>query len=359
MQSIEGARGIAALMVVLMHAANLMAVEQFSGHIGIRGIFGFGYVGVDFFFVLSGFIISFIHFKDIGRPTQLIFYLRRRFFRIFPIYWFCLTMAVAILALGRAFLHKETTLGFTSADIAGTIFLLPVSEPKFVGVAWSLQFEIMFYGLFALLVISSRIGATLFLSWFLAILWHLLATPNYPSYGGFLSAYSLQFLFGVATGMATSKKNFAVAGKFSLALGVCLFAASAYYERAFALKPHGPLGQVLLGISSALVLLSLVELEKRKQIHTPKFMYLLGSISYSVYLSHIVFITLIYSILLKLGLYHRLPEIFTFCIAVSASVLCSALIGFMIELPLSRWVKLHTAPSTPAPSVKTLVATNE
>lgn len=49
MASIEAARALAAVAVVLMHAANLMSVEHFSGHIGMGRVFDFGYVGVDFF----------------------------------------------------------------------------------------------------------------------------------------------------------------------------------------------------------------------------------------------------------------------------------------------------------------------
>jgi peptidoglycan/LPS O-acetylase OafA/YrhL len=53
MASIEATRALAALIVVLLHAANAMRVEHFSGHYGMGNVFDFGYVGVDFFFVLS------------------------------------------------------------------------------------------------------------------------------------------------------------------------------------------------------------------------------------------------------------------------------------------------------------------
>lgn len=347
MRSIEGARGVAAFMVVLMHAANLMAVEQFSGHVGVAGIFGFGYVGVDFFFVLSGFIISFVHFEDIGHHQQLTTYLKRRAFRIYPIYWFCLALAIGILLAGRFVLHKNTPLGFGVNDIAGTLFLLPVSDPLFVEVAWSLQFEIMFYGLFAILILGKRLGSGLFLLWAAAIIWRLLVSPSLPSFGGFLSAYSLQFLFGVLTGITVSSRDFKWAGKATLMVGIAGFAASVFYERAIATSFHGPAGQVLLGLSAAIILFSLVEMEKNKTIQTPTLMYKLGSVSYSVYLSHIVFINLIYSIMLKLGLYHRLPELLVFLIAVTGALISASAVGFLVELPFSRWAKRFTGHPPP------------
>jgi len=353
MHSIEAARGIAAFAVVLLHAANLMAVDHFSGRVGLGGLFGFGYVGVDFFFTLSGFIIAFVHFDDIGRPKQLGTYVRKRLVRIYPIYWFCLVLAIAILVTGRMFLNKDTSLGFFNSDIAGTIFLLPVSAPKFVEVAWSLQYELMFYGAFALLVANRRLGIASFLIWFIAILWRLLLVPENSSFGGLLSAYSLQFLFGVMTAAITRNRDFAWAGKSLFLFGVCCFGTSTYYERAMADAPHGPVGQLLLGFSASLILFSLVELEKKKLIHTPRFMYQLGSVSYSIYLSHIIFLNLAYSVLLKAGLYHRLPEVVVFSLSVVAAAICSVLIGFLVELPLGRLLKRQTLPvqAMPNPAV--------
>ena len=101
MRSIEAARALAAFAVVLLHAANLMRVEHFSGHIGLGGIFDFGYVGVDFFFVLSGFIITYVHFTDIGRIERLPRYLWRRFSRIYPIFWAILLLVVTVTTLAR------------------------------------------------------------------------------------------------------------------------------------------------------------------------------------------------------------------------------------------------------------------
>ncbi|MES2103862.1 MAG: acyltransferase [Pseudomonadota bacterium] len=349
MRSVEGARGVAAFIVVLMHAANLMAVEHFSGHVGLGGIFGFGYVGVDFFFVLSGFIISFVHFGDIGKPRRMGFYLSRRIFRIYPIYLFCLSLSVLVLLAGRFVLHKDTPLGFTVSDVAGTIFLLPVSEPQFVGVAWSLQFEIMFYALFAILILSKRFGVGLFSLWAAVIVWRLLFFPSIPSFGGFLSAYSLQFLFGVVTGVTMSTRDFKWVGKPMLVLGIAGFAAAAYYERYLAVIPHGALGQVFLGLSAAVILFSLVEMEKSKVIQTPGFMYKLGSISYSIYLSHIIFINLIYSVMLKLGIYQRLPELVIFIIAVLGALACASLIGFLVELPFAKWIKGLAKAKEPRP----------
>ncbi len=62
------------------------------------GLFAFGHAGVDFFFVLSGFIILHVHAGDIGRPVRLGHYLQRRFTRVYPFYW--VVFLLALLAMG-------------------------------------------------------------------------------------------------------------------------------------------------------------------------------------------------------------------------------------------------------------------
>jgi hypothetical protein len=54
-------RGIAAMLVVFYHGT----------HTDFLGFFKFGYMGVDLFFVLSGFIILYIHFTDFGVKHRL------------------------------------------------------------------------------------------------------------------------------------------------------------------------------------------------------------------------------------------------------------------------------------------------
>jgi peptidoglycan/LPS O-acetylase OafA/YrhL len=89
-------------MVALMHAANLMRVEHLSGHVGLGNAFGFGYVGVDFFFVLSGFIIDHVNSAELGRAANMPRYLWHRFSRIYPIYWIILLLTAVVYGTGVA-----------------------------------------------------------------------------------------------------------------------------------------------------------------------------------------------------------------------------------------------------------------
>ncbi len=82
-RSIQAYRGFAALLVITFHA-NLMANEYFAST-PLTEFFRFGHSGVPFFFVLSGFIIYFIHKNDIGVPNRASTYLKKRVIRIYPI----------------------------------------------------------------------------------------------------------------------------------------------------------------------------------------------------------------------------------------------------------------------------------
>lgn len=346
MYSIEAARGIAALIVVLMHSANLMRVEHLSGHIGLNGLFNFGYVGVDFFFVLSGFIITYVHAHELGDPKCLPAYLWRRLTRIYPIFWICLSLQVLVIVLGRLLLHHDDAIPFTATDVLATVFLVNIAPPQFLGVAWSLQFEVMFYLIFCLLFLHRRIGLTIFALWALAIIGRVFLMPDLPILAGFLSAHSLQFIIGVGVAIAVKRSDHTWAGLATLIFALLCFIAATGYDLLWASEKHGDIGRLLLAISTALILLSLTEMEKRQTIKTPKLFYQFGSVSYSIYLAHIIFINVIYSLLLKLGLYHQLPETAVYFIAVTGALAGTLFIGFFIELPLVARLK-NLTPITP------------
>src|SRR5262245_56706962 len=87
LQTIQAGRGIAALLVAAFHLSIAMGDARYGGSAVFREITWRGNFGVDFFFVLSGFIMMFVHEKDLGRPNRWPAYACARFFRLFPAYW--------------------------------------------------------------------------------------------------------------------------------------------------------------------------------------------------------------------------------------------------------------------------------
>jgi peptidoglycan/LPS O-acetylase OafA/YrhL len=83
--ALDGLRGVAILLVVLFH------------NFGFINYFFFGWLGVDLFFVLSGFLITDILLKTFNRPDYLRNFYARRILRIFPLYYLSLIIFLFIL----------------------------------------------------------------------------------------------------------------------------------------------------------------------------------------------------------------------------------------------------------------------
>lgn len=140
---LDGIRAIAVLMVVLMHVFTLD--EQSSDALLtvapriIAGFIGHGWLGVDLFFVLSGFLITGILLDTKENPHYLRNFYGRRALRILPLYFLCIAvMACFYPGNGPYFLLSLVFL----ANMAG---LLGVPIPHGPGVFWSLAVEEHFY----------------------------------------------------------------------------------------------------------------------------------------------------------------------------------------------------------------------
>src|SRR6266496_5976018 len=83
--ALDGLRGIAILLVVLLH------------NFGFMNYFFFGWLGVDLFFVLSGFLITNILLNTLGQPNFLRNFYIRRVLRIFPLYYLILIICLFII----------------------------------------------------------------------------------------------------------------------------------------------------------------------------------------------------------------------------------------------------------------------
>lgn len=140
-------RGFAAILVVIHHAT-LISQEKF-GKSFVSDIFSTGGVGVDFFFVLSGFILLFVHIKDIGKREKAKNFFIKRFIRVYPIYW-----VVTILCLPFFFLSASNSKSFDGdyLYIIKSLFLFPQEKLPLLSVGWTLTHEIYFYFLLGLCI---------------------------------------------------------------------------------------------------------------------------------------------------------------------------------------------------------------
>jgi peptidoglycan/LPS O-acetylase OafA/YrhL len=136
LNSLQACRATAAILVVLFHASgSIFALPKYFSHKPFGLLFDFGFAGVDFFFVLSGFIMMHIHAKDIGQPRAFGSYLWKRFSRIYPIHWIVLA---AILPVFYLIPHFEVGQERDPGVIFRSVFLVPNSDIQLVlSVAWT------------------------------------------------------------------------------------------------------------------------------------------------------------------------------------------------------------------------------
>lgn len=138
--NLETLRGIAALLVVWGHSTVTNGwIDPKYYPIGVWSYVGPAHLSVLVFFLLSGYVIGLAHVKPLtlaSIPT----YIKKRFVRIYPIYFLCLLFALAVAEhsypLTTIISHLTMTQGLLSPVI------------KEISPAWSLTYEIIFYLLF-------------------------------------------------------------------------------------------------------------------------------------------------------------------------------------------------------------------
>ena len=175
LNTLQSCRAFAAMLVVCYHLGGTIALTRYFGVGWVSRPFAFGHAGVEFFFVLSGFIIVHVHQGDFGWPSRLGNYLKKRLVRIYPVYWMVFT-AVSIAALPFSSLRE--TLPSDPAVILKALLLLPQDREvvggtgaPLLGVAWSLQYEILFYGGVASFIVSRWLGAALVAMFAVLFIW--------------------------------------------------------------------------------------------------------------------------------------------------------------------------------------------
>jgi exopolysaccharide production protein ExoZ len=325
LSGIEAGRGLAAAAVVLYHAARHL--DKTRGTPWLMHLFQFGHAGVDFFFVISGFIILFVHHADIGRPARLGTYVRRRVTRLVPAYWVALAVTIALAMLG---VHH-----FPPAwEVIRSALLLPSDREPLLGIAWTLQHEVVFYALFCVLILHRAAGIAVFALWGLLI---VLAAAGGHAPGGLpapiAGLYNGEFFLGMAAAMILLKSP-VLRPWLLLAAGGALFAGAAVAEGAGALNGQSDMARLCYGLPSILLVIGAGALTGAGRRAAPDWLVALGGATYSVYLFQFVFIGLFWKLLLTAGLAYTLPAALCFALLAAAAIGGGMVVSWRVEFPL-------------------------
>jgi peptidoglycan/LPS O-acetylase OafA/YrhL len=153
---LAGLRGLAILLVLLLHFTSDMTLADGTLAANVRAAFQIGWIGVDLFFVLSGFLITGILADNKGSGRYFSAFYARRALRILPVYF--LAVFAAFHLLPRFFQGFDT--GGVRTEAAFWLFVqnftsLPYQLARTVGHFWSLAIEEQFYLMWPLVVFLS------------------------------------------------------------------------------------------------------------------------------------------------------------------------------------------------------------
>lgn len=325
--TLQAGRALAALAVVVLHASSSTATFIAAPPAPVAAVAEFGYLGVDFFFVLSGFIIFYTSAGRARRPGWRQSFAASRLIRIFVPY--------LPVGLGVALLYtfapgvglRDQNWGWLS-----TVTLLPTGEPPALTVAWTLQHELVFYALafiflgWARPLLLAALWATAIAGWWLAFAW-LDGPPTQSVAAVLLHPINLEFLFGMAAAWAVLHRRF----DHPLLLRLLGFLFVILFFAAGATKPLS----VIFGLGIAFFVPVLVRIERSGRIRVPRWLLLLGDASYALYLVHNPLISVSSRLVAAVA-----PNwVAGMVLGIAASVAGSLIFYLAYERPARAWVR--------------------
>lgn len=343
LNSFQAGRALAAIAVASFHLTDLMGLPRYGGQAVFFQVTKFGDRGVDFFFVLSGFIILLAHLDDIGKPLAWPRYLYRRFVRVFPIYWlYTLLFAWLLLVFGGT----DAKLPHTFADWVTSLSLLRFTDatPP-LPVAWTLFHEVAFYALFSLLLLGRRLGTAALAGFMLVALvcYQFPAEDARTPLAVYTAAYNLYFLFGMGACLAYRRGGNGLPETY---VGFVIVAVAL----ATMPLPH-MLSPIVLMSGFAVLLTGVAKLEASGRLTIPPFMVFVGDASFTIYLTHVSLEGLFLKVSMKLGLYSTLGAQATFVLVLAGTVLTGCLAYMFVEQPLLNALRRRTRKPVEQPDI--------
>ncbi|MCG2611282.1 acyltransferase [Flavobacterium sp. SM15] len=199
-------RGFAALLVVFHHAVGSLGYYHSINIPFLNTVGTLSKLGVDFFFVLSGFIITYSASFKYEKPHAFREHILARLLRIYIPY---LPIGIGILILYN--LLPTFSNSGREISIFTSLTLIPYGEPA-LSIAWTLLFELMFYLLFSISFFSKKAWNLFVICWVLLIFLRNYGGISWftnlksPFLDVFFSTYNLEFILGFLLAQMVLKK---------------------------------------------------------------------------------------------------------------------------------------------------------
>lgn len=326
--SLQYLRGLAALLVVWQHTVFKMPMFLPSSSLHT------GAVGVAIFFVISGFVMQMTTENKQITPIE---FFKRRLIRVAPLYWI-ITIVLALLLIVR-----DPTLIFGEVSperiIKSMLFI-----PHFISGSnqqiwpivipgWTLNYEMFFYLMFAIsMMFQSRLLILSVIFVALVTIGAIFEPFQNPLMVTYTHPLFLEFLAGMLIYRLWKNRLLTPSLLTSvLFIGIGLFFVFQQAEKGY-FDYSRLLGSALIVLGS----LNATVLSWRNDL-----LLKVGNASYSIYLSHILVVPLVYGFIRHLGF--GLNSLVTFIIYIALSMIASVVFGHLVyrlvEMPLLIWMK--------------------
>ncbi|WP_426130128.1 acyltransferase family protein [Pararhizobium sp. PWRC1-1] len=285
--ALESLRGFAALAVVLHHLSydSFLTNNSFAKH---------AYLMVDFFFVLSGFVIALNYANRLSSKAEIVTFQRRRFWRLYPLHFFTLMVFLLIECLKYAFEQRTGVISnvpaFSTSDgsaFFANLFLLQgvvLNRTTFNLPSWSISVEFWTYLVFALTIGFFRLrlmtAAALSIGAAAVLLYleqGMLETQ--PIFALVRCIYS--FFLGSCVAFLFVRGSYRVGSLTALLFLACSVAGVWYLG--------GTRAEIALPVLFAMTIFVVAGLKQasaaRRVLEYPAFVWL-GTVSYSIYMTH-------------------------------------------------------------------------
>lgn len=336
LQNVHALRGVACLLVVWLHL--IPNVHKFGiEYPAFDSALWFGASGVDLFFVLSGFIIAHTNASRLGSSKAVPGYLWKRFWRIYPVYWAALALAVAVnLPISRSWV-----LSIGWERWLRMLTLVP-SElgTHVIAQAWTLTYEVTYYLVFAAILALPRAGGRiLFLAWVAAVI--LYSTLGLTAFDHPFDAFALEFASGVAIawlarrGKLADSRVLAAGAMLAFVAAMCLaiIHCDGSYSEFLKILPTARWRVALYGPPAVLLVASCIAADREGR-RPHRIMLRIGDASYSIYLTHGIGIYLceVMWILCE----GRIPRVPWLLATIASSIGIGLIFHRLVERPLLR-----------------------
>lgn len=336
--TIDGLRGAAAMLVVLYHLEE--AVSRTADAwlwLPFEAVARLGFLGVDIFFVISGFVIALSVSRAAPTWGYLGRFVLRRSIRLDPPYWTAIALELLLLAATLRIATELPVVWPSGAQLVAHLFYAQelLGYGSVVAIFWTLCYEIQFYVFYVLLVVmrprlpaalrgpaAAVIGAALL---FALSLWTRYWPPDWLPHGLAINRW-FQFHLGVLTWRAvTDRRELTALVSAWAAVAVAVFLSGA------------PLAQLLSVAVSALVLAATRVPALARALEVRPLLWL-GSISYSLYLFHSSVGWRFVSLMQRLmpGPWHAPRALAVYTAGIAVCVVFAAIMSRLVERPVLR-----------------------